>query len=845
MNNSPAWETVEEMFFQALEVPPDRREEWVEETCADPSLASEVKSLLRAHASVEAAEAPGLVGPYRLQRRIGCGGMGEVWLAARQDGHFEQQVAIKFIRAGLGAEVLLPRFRQERQMLAQLNHPNITKLLDGGISRDGRHYLVMEWVDGQPLLDFCRERRLDLRARVELFRTLCAAVEYAHQNLIVHRDLKPGNVLVTAAGSPKLLDFGIAKLIGDSAESTRTAMPLMTVRYASPEQLQGGQISTASDIYSLGVMLFELLTGELPYSAPVNSLPETIAAVTQGEIRRASSVARFRAGDLDAILDKALAKDPRSRYASVERFSADLGKYLAGLPVSARPLTAGYRLRKYVRRYRFHVAAAGMLALSLTGGLAASLWQARIARTERRRAEQRFNDVRALAHSFLFDFNDAIQNLPGATPARHLVVDKGLQYLNSLSRESGNDPALQADLAEAYLRLGQIQGGLGFPNLGDSEGALRSFEHAAALASEGVRRDPQSVAWHLYLARAQTRLGDLLGVRDGPATAIVHYREALRNFDAVAPRIAHDMNAQFELAQTYDSLGDFLGNPGLDNIGDFAGAREAYSKSLAITQSIAAAQPTNLRNRRALGLRLMKLSDVEMGMGNANAALRLYRAAVSSLEALAASNPSDARTRLFLALAVGKIGQALEASGQARAALREYERASDLQRGLMLADPRNEMSRNSYALSLQRQANLLGTLGDRKKAMLRYAEALAIARQLSAADPQNLRRKGLCGELLVAMGALAAAGGDRTGAERFYTQGLPLLKLRADRNGATAADASLYAEQLLTCPIRSLADPAQAAAYERKAMALLPPTSPMRKEIWERLAKLEHASRSH
>ena len=381
------WSEIERLFFEALQIPAGLRAHWVvAATGGQEDLAQEVLTLLEAHEASESAVPQRVVGAYRLDRRIGRGGMGDVWLASRADGQFEQRVAIKLVRSGLCAELLFTRFQQERRFLARLNHPNIARLIDGGVSSDGRPYLAMEYVEGEPILDFCEHRHLDLGARIHLFRQLCGAVEYAHRNLIVHRDIKPANVLVTADGSPKLLDFGIAKLIQSDDASTATVLPALTPRYASPEQLRGEPVTTSSDVYSLGVLLFELLTGSLPYELRGNTTAEIVAAVTTQEARPASRTAnRVPRGDLDAVLAKALEKTPAARYGSVEQFAADLENYLSGRPVSARRLTARYRLGKYLRRHWAGAAAAGVVAVALAAAAAMSMREAHLAKLQEAR----------------------------------------------------------------------------------------------------------------------------------------------------------------------------------------------------------------------------------------------------------------------------------------------------------------------------------------------------------------------------------------------------------------------------------------------------------------------------
>jgi non-specific serine/threonine protein kinase/serine/threonine-protein kinase len=456
---------------------------------------------------------------------------------------------------------------------------------------------------------------------------------------------------------------------------------------------------------------------------------------------------------------KALQKDPRRRYGSAEQLGADIERHLDGIPIQARPQTLVYRAGRFVRRNRVPVAAAALVMVSLAAGMAAAAWQARIAQAQRARAERRFNDVRQLAHAFLFDFHDAIQNLPGATPARRLVVDKALEYLNGLAQEAAGDQALERELAEAYLRVGDVEGGLGVPNLGDKPGALRSYQRAMALAESGVRGNPRSLDWRLLLARAHFRLGDTL-VPDGDlAGAVPHYREAVRIFEAVAPRIAGDVASQFEMVNAYETLGDALGNPGLPNLGDAQGAKDAYEKARGIDEAIAAAHSDNLRSRRGMGVMDMKIGDVEMGLGKVDEGLRKYRSAVQAFEAAVARDPLNPTTRLFLGLATGKVGKAFEAAGQTQAALEQYRKASDIQRGVIEADPQNAMNKNSYALSLRTRADLLSKIGDRAGALALDREALGIFRQLLSLDPRTPWRQAECDETLAAIGKLTAADG--------------------------------------------------------------------------------------
>ena len=411
------WAQIEEIVQSALDCPPENRSALLDAACGDHAeLRREVESLLATHENGTFTGSPvfadGLrvlerlnakasegrrIGAYRILREIGRGGMGTVYLAARADDAFEKLVAIKIIRRGLDSDELIRRFQNERQILAMLDHPNIARLLDGGSTEDGLPYLVMEHIEGDPVDAFCNSRNLTIAERLRLFQQVCAAVQYAHQNLVIHRDIKPGNVLVTTEGVPRLLDFGIAKLLAPGMEpgnATQTVFRPLTPEYASPEQVLGAPITTASDVYSLGVLLYVLLTGHSPYRR-MSSPAEIERSVCEGEPERPSvrvvkeapdRLSRRLRGDLDNIVMMALRKEPRRRYASVEQLSEDITRHLKNRPVIARPDTRGYRVVKFVQRNKAWVAVAAVIFMILTGGIAATSWQAHVARTERAKA---------------------------------------------------------------------------------------------------------------------------------------------------------------------------------------------------------------------------------------------------------------------------------------------------------------------------------------------------------------------------------------------------------------------------------------------------------------------------
>jgi tetratricopeptide (TPR) repeat protein len=477
------WRRLESLFFAALELEPGARSLFLNQSCgADPGMRLEVENLLgaagrpltdlrrpvedAARQVVQDGATPARrIGAYELVRLLGEGGMGLVYLARRADDQYRGQVAIKLMHAGLGHNPeMLRRFRAERQILANLDHPNIARLLDGGITPEGSPYLVMEYIDGVAIDDYCRRAELPIAGRLRLFRTVCEAVEYAHRNLVVHRDIKPGNILVTAAGTPKLLDFGIAKLLNPEPSDlalmvTRTTGRLMTPEYASPEQVRGEPVSTATDVYALGVLLYELLVGRPPFKMDSASPLEVARAICEQEPVRPSTAARHNSaiavearslrGDLDNIVIKAMRKEPARRYASVSRFCDDLRRYLEGYPVEAAGGAWRYRAGKFIRRHKGGVgfAAAGVAAV-LAFGIAMGVLAHRAA-LERETAER---EAQFLTSIYAASTPEEARGRPVDTVA---LLDRGVKRVD---KELADNPEVQAtmltNLGEAYMNVG-------------------------------------------------------------------------------------------------------------------------------------------------------------------------------------------------------------------------------------------------------------------------------------------------------------------------------------------------------------------------------------------------------
>src|ERR1039458_6084761 len=515
------WGEIKAVLAGVLETDASERSATLDRLCHDDAeLRREVEALLsfetKADALLNSVVAPGAalrmetpapsaIGPYRVLREIGHGGMGAVYLGERADGQYRKQVAIKLITSGCHDAGLERRFRRERQILAQLEHSGIARLLDGGSTEEGQPYFIMEYIEGQGLLEYCDSHKLGVTERIRLFLEVCDAVAYAHRQLIVHRDLKPGNILVTAQGTPKLLDFGLGQVLeaGEGAEEiTQAGFPMMTPAYASPEQARGEPYTVSSDVYSLGVILYELLAGLRPYKVPTGSYIELARVISEQEPvelgqaagsgtaeaaeLRSSTPERLRrllSGDLERIVAKALAKDVRLRYGGVPELAGDLRRPLDARPVKARPPPLRYRAGKLLRRHRVMLPAVAAALVLILGFAAATWWEAR-------RAERRFQQVRSLAHAVMFELDDAIAKLPGSTAAQELLVARALQYLQSLARDAGNDAGLQWEVALGYERVGIVQGFVAESNLGRVPAALVSFQKAEEILGRLVERAP-------------------------------------------------------------------------------------------------------------------------------------------------------------------------------------------------------------------------------------------------------------------------------------------------------------------------------------------------------------------
>lgn len=736
--SSPRWQETRSLFESALDRRPDDRDRFLRDECPDEALRKAVEELLRA--SDDAGDFleepiggdPGLfqpagprrIGPYEVEKRIGLGGMGAVYLAHRT-GTPLSGVAVKVIKRGMDTELIVDRFRHEREILAGLDHPNIARLVDGGATEDGLPYFVMEYIEGEPIHRFCERNALSREARLDLFLEVCAAVGYAHRHLVVHRDVKPGNILVTRDGVPKLLDFGLAKVLdpdpaADPASGTATGLRMLTPDYASPEQVRGERITTATDVYSLGVLLYELLTGQRPYRTSGHAPEEIARVVCDVEPERPPGGAHVPS-DLVNILYMALRKEPSRRYASVDQLAEDIRRYRSGLPVIARKGTFGYRTAKFLKRHRAGVAATGLVVVALLGGFATTVWQARKAQAERARAERRYGELRRLAGSLLFELDEAIADLPGATHARELLVRRALEYLSTLEKESAGDLSLQRELAVAFLRVGEVQArGFGL-DLGEVSGALESFHKAMWIRQRLVDADPASLEAQNDLAESLLRIARVMGQMGDATDYLAYARQAVTIREVLVAARPGSAAFRSGLAAAYETLGNALMSEA-----DLAGMLETFSKLLALRQELVRSGRHAVRSRGDLADAHWDVGLALVLNGDGEGALESWRKAEVILGELGASSPGSERVRSSQLRTLTKIGGRMNALGQRDEALRYLRRAVAIGETLHATDRGNAEIRHRLAETYLDLGMTLAAAGARREA----SEVLEKAREL-------------------------------------------------------------------------------------------------------------------
>jgi non-specific serine/threonine protein kinase/serine/threonine-protein kinase len=722
----------EEVFARLLDLDEVERPEALARLCADdPAAAAEVQEMLHrlpaaesffAQFSPESDESRlpfsgRRAGAYRLTGELGRGGMGVVYRAERDDGQFVRQVAVKFVSVLAAGGEAWRRFEREKRILAGLRHPNIAQLLDAGVSEEGTPYIVMELVEGVPIDMYCRERRLNAAACIRLFQQIAGAVDFIHRNLIVHRDIKPANILVTAEGVPKLLDFGISRVLpaaGEGGDATAPEWRVMTLNYSSPEQLRGDPISTATDIYSLGLLLYELLAGRPAYSLSGSSTLDLLRQVLENDPSPPGA-----GPDLDQVVMKAIHKAPADRYASARDLAADLDNYLAGRPVTAVQPTNLYRLGKWVRRNRLPVSIGGLVALLLLAAGLAVVWQMHVARRERAVAERRFNDVRKLANSILFEFHDPISRLSGATDVRRLMVARATEYLDSLAGDGpGSDVALQLELASAYTRLGDIQGNPNRANLGDAKGALTTYKKARAILEAVLRTAPRHRAAELAMGRLLVLIGAQLVHVGEPVASLETKREALALWIRLAAGAPEDEQIRRGLAAAYSEMATATADDlRVEQRLEFGNrAREIYQRLLAD-------RPADAERMRDLArvhkyLSGMYQNDADRALENAQAAVEL------DLRRTEAA-PLDSAARMEYAQSLSMVATGWEKKGNLSKAISFAERSVEIRRKLWEADSKDHRVRERLAYALALLGQFRSRHGDSRAALKYLGAAIA------------------------------------------------------------------------------------------------------------------------
>lgn len=854
------WQEISPYLDHALSISEEERADWLAVFRAQRSdLADFLEKLLEEHRTLaqeqflereplrptnELSLMGEIVGAYKLISRIGEGGMGNVWLAERVDGRFEREVAVKFLHFAVASQGAVERFKREGRILGELAHPHIAGLIDAGVTPQGEPYLVLEHVKGKQIDEYCDEHSLGVDARIEIFLNVLGAVAHAHANLVVHRDIKPSNVLVSSAGDVKLLDFGIAKLLADDATSvgasllTLEAGAGLTPLFAAPEQVTGGAITTGTDGYALGVLLFLLLTGQHPAGPGPHSPAELVKAITETESPRASdaigstdqeSGARARAttperlrrqlrGDLDTIVAKALKKNPQERYASVVVFADDLRRYLNHEPIKARPDTIGYVAAKFLRRNWLPVAAAAVVIASLAAGLY-------VANRERLVAQDRFNDLRQLSGR-VFDLDNTIRDLPGSTEARQKLVSAAQQYLDGLAVNAPSDMDLAEEVGEGYWRVARVQGVPTDLNLGEPAKAEASLKRAnelmekvlaarphkrsALLLSAGIAHDRMILAQEenreadaaAYGRNAYDRIEALLRLGDPQHEEQREIESIYANITLTSLNIhryadaAAQARRSIELARRIPSDQAWLATDLslLASALRFEGDLDAALGAMQEARSIAdrSTYPNNLvraYNEYGILLRegLLFDEDYAVSLGRPADAVEPLRKTFSMMEDVAEKDPHDVTSRVRVATAGNALGNALR-HGNPREALATYDLSLN-----RIREAQNNLSATRHqALLLANSSYALRSLHRPEEAEQRIEMALTLLKQTHDYPATEVKLESEAYVVLSAQGDYEAEHNGPRRAVKLYEQ---LLKKVIAANPDVSTDLQ-YAPRL-------------------------------------------------
>lgn len=813
------WDQVQELFLASVDLAPGEREHFLSCACPNPAIRAEVESLLATDLNSDtlidtaiSEEASSFfddqillgerLGIYRIIREIGRGGMGSVYLASRDDKEFQKEVALKIVKRGMDTADVLQRFRYERQILANLDHPYIARLFDGGSTEDGVPFFVMEYVEGCPLDVFCRQNSISVTERCELFLRILDAVAYAHRNLVVHRDLKPSNILVTSDSTPKLLDFGVAKLLNGEpdANHTRTAAARpYTPAYASPEQVLGLPITTATDIYSLGALLYELLSGERAQTITSQTPSEIERIVCNTPAPRPSLHARGLSSDLDNIVLMAMHKEPDRRYQSVAQFAEDLRSHLEGRPILARRSSLRYRAVKFIVRNRLLVGAASTAILALIAGLLMSLAQTRRAETSERSAEaqrlvavhqtslaeiarlddarqtkiaeeqrsaadaqrtiadrqraladvqrdeaqrekaiadHRTKDILDLANHTLFDVHDVIAKLPGALPARQILVKTTLDYLQNLQQEAGLDDGMRQTLCSAYYRVALMQGNTTGASLQDSQAAESNLLKGQAIVMPAFNRHPNDKELMFCVIEIRSSLADFI-FRSGR-------REEGIQLDIDLLPIAHrlallpscELSCKTQEAAIEGAISSDLGPI------DPTRALQHANRSIAIYRDLLMQYPNGGTLKQELGASMASAAAIYRDTGALDKSADYYQQSIAAREELLRTTPDDGILRRNLVVAYGNYSALLGVTWSPNlnrlSEARLYaNKGVVLARGLAASDPDNVTARHDLSMILGRLGMIEPSSTEINASLQALQEARSLMEPIALANPKS------------------------------------------------------------------------------------------------------------
>ncbi len=822
--DSAQWTKIKETFSAVAELPLDERAAILQSF--DPLIRDEVEKLLAANDSAgdfiaspihvenghskftDEAMLGHEIDDYVILEKIGEGGMGTVYLAEHRDQEFLQRVALKLIKRGMDTNAVLKRFFVERQILASLDHRNIARLLDGGSTEHGLPYLVMELVEGENIRSFCDEHRYGTNERLQLFLKVCHAISYAHQKLIVHRDIKPSNIVVTDSGEPKLLDFGIAKLLSPdwdatTTEATATNFRLMTPEYASPEQLRGQMTTTATDVYSLGVVLYELLTGERPYKfiskdpfeisreiltieppRPSSVVSGQWSVVSNGKathdnnrstakdqrpktenqsatFRTPHSAFRTLRGDLDNIILKSIRKDPKDRYKSVEELAEDIDRYLNGMPVRATADSRTYRFKKFVARNRVGTAVAALI-LFLSG---VAGWQAVAANRQRAAAERRFEQVRKLANTVLFEYHDGIATLPGATAMREKMLTDSLDFLNNLSAESLENQDLRREVARAYKKVGDLQGASDTGNVGKTQAALQSYQKALAIQETILAENPEN-------AEDVKFVGELLieiGSQHRDLGDLPYAEKSFTSTLEVLSKMPEDSKKQSLQAMAFWNIASLrTAQNNLDT------SLEYYQKALEIYEKLGDAEPSEKKYRRNAALTHKNIGSVLQLRGEAERAIPHFRQALTIDLENAQNNPHDVSAQLDLSFTYGTLASVLRDAKDFQGSLENSRRAMAIRENIYNADNKNAFAENAVARGFQELGRTYLAQEKYMESERNFAKAQSLYQKIADSDPGNTTKKARLAENLALLGYVNGLNLNLGKANEFFEKSLTI-----------------------------------------------------------------------